>query len=102
MHAGIDIATKTGTPIAAPADGVVSFSGRKGAFGKVLVIDHGYGYSTFYGHCSSLKKKVGDRVKRGDVIAYVGNTGRSTGPHLHYEVRVNGVATNPTKYILDF
>lgn len=102
MHAGIDIATKTGTPIAAPADGVVSFSGRKGAFGKVLVIDHGYGYTTFYGHCSSLKKEVGDRVKRGDVIAYVGNTGTSTGPHLHYEIRVNGVATNPTKYILDF
>lgn len=102
MHAGIDIATRTGTPIAAPADGVVSFSGRKGSFGKVLVIDHGYGYNTFYGHCSSLKKKVGERVKRGDVIAYVGNTGRSTGPHLHYEVRVNGVPTNPTKYILDF
>lgn len=102
MHAGIDIATRTGTPIVAPADGVVSFSGRKGSFGKVLVIDHGYGYNTFYGHCSSLKKKVGDRVKRGDVVAYVGNTGRSTGPHLHYEVRVNGVATNPTKYILDF
>jgi murein DD-endopeptidase MepM/ murein hydrolase activator NlpD len=102
MHAGIDIATRTGTPIMASADGVVSFSGRKGSFGKVLVIDHGYGYNTFYGHCSSLKKKVGDRVKRGDVVAYVGNTGRSTGPHLHYEVRVNGVATNPTKYILDF
>lgn len=101
MHSGIDIATKTGTPIKSPADGIVSFSDTKDAFGKVIVIDHGYGYTTFYGHCSKLLKKVGDKVKRGDVIANVGNTGRSTGPHLHYEVRVNGVATNPTKFILD-
>jgi murein DD-endopeptidase MepM/ murein hydrolase activator NlpD len=101
MHAGIDIATKTGTPIKAPADGIVAFAGTKDAFGKVLVIDHGYGYTTFYGHCSKLEGKVGDRVKRGDVIAYVGNSGISTGSHLHYEVRVNGVATNPTKFILD-
>jgi len=102
MHSGFDIATRTGTPIVAPADGIVSFSGTKGSFGKVIVIDHGYSYTSFYGHCSKLAKKVGDKVKRGDVIAYVGNSGRSTGPHLHYEVRVNGVATNPTKYILDF
>jgi murein DD-endopeptidase MepM/ murein hydrolase activator NlpD len=102
MHSGIDIATKTGTSIQAPADGIVSFSGTKGSFGKVLVIDHGYGYVTFYGHCSKLMKNVGDKVKRGDIVAKVGNSGRSTGPHLHYEVRVNGVATNPTKYILDF
>ena len=65
------------------------------------MIDHGYGYSTFYGHCSELKKKVGENVKRGDLIALVGNTGNSTGPHVHYEVRVNGVATDPMKYILD-
>ncbi len=102
MHPGIDIATKTGTPIAAPADGTISFSGTKGAFGKVVVIDHGYSYTTFYGHCSKLNKKLGDKVKRGDIIAYVGNSGRSTGPHLHYEVRVNGVTVDPTKYILDF
>lgn len=101
MHSGLDIATKTGTPIKAPADGIVSYSDRKGAFGKVLVIDHGYGYTTFYGHCSALLKKVGDKVKRGDTVAKVGNTGTSTGPHLHYEVRVNGVATNPSKFILD-
>ena len=101
MHSGLDIATKTGTPIKAPADGIVSYSDRKGAFGKVLVIDHGYGYTTFYGHCSALLKEVGDKVKRGDVVAKVRNTGTSTGPHLHYEVRVNGVATNPTKFILD-
>jgi murein DD-endopeptidase MepM/ murein hydrolase activator NlpD len=101
MHSGIDIATKSGTPIIAPADGIVSFSGTKGAFGKVLVVDHGNGYTTFYGHCKKLQKKVGDRIKRGDVIATVGNTGKSTGSHLHYEVRVSGVATNPTKFILD-
>jgi murein DD-endopeptidase MepM/ murein hydrolase activator NlpD len=101
MHSGIDIATKTGTSILAPADGIVSFSGVKGAFGNVLVLDHGYGYTTFYGHCSKLYKKVGEKVKRGDLIAAVGNSGKSTGSHLHYEVRVNGVATNPTKFILD-
>lgn len=100
-HSGLDIATKSGSPIIAPADGIVSFSGTKGSYGKVLVIDHGYGYTTFFGHCSSLKKKVGAKVKRGDTIALVGSSGRSTGPHVHYEVRVNGVATNPTKYILD-
>lgn len=101
FHPGLDIATNSGTPVVAPADGVVSFSGTKGGFGKVLVIDHGYGYSTFFGHCSALKKKVGEKVKRGDAVVLVGSTGRSTGPHLHYEVRVNGVATNPMKYILD-
>ncbi|PIE34345.1 peptidase M23 [candidate division KSB3 bacterium] len=101
MHSGLDIATKSGTPISAPADGIVSYSGKKGAYGNVLVIDHGNGYVTFYGHCKKLYKKVGERIKRGDLIAEVGNTGRSTGSHLHYEVRVNGVATNPSKYILD-
>jgi murein DD-endopeptidase MepM/ murein hydrolase activator NlpD len=101
MHYGIDIANSTGTPIIASADGIVSFSGVEGDFGKVLVIDHGYGYTTFYGHCSVLKKKVGDKVKRGDLIALVGSSGRTTGPHLHYEVRVNGVATNPLRYILN-
>jgi murein DD-endopeptidase MepM/ murein hydrolase activator NlpD len=65
------------------------------------VLDHGYGYTTFYGHCSKLHKEVGEKVKRGDLIASVGNSGKSTGSHLHYEVRVNGVATNPTKFILD-
>ena len=101
MHSGLDIANKSGTLIVAPADGIVSYSDVKSGFGKVLVIDHGYGYSTFYGHCSKLKKKVGEKVKRGDDIALVGNTGNSTGPHLHYEVRVSGVATDPMKYILD-
>ncbi|PID56624.1 hypothetical protein CSB45_10340 [candidate division KSB3 bacterium] len=101
MHYGLDIATKSGTAIIAPANGIVSYSGKKGAFGNVLVIDHGNGFVTFYGHCKKLLKKVGNKVKRGDIIAQVGNTGRSTGSHLHYEVRVKGVAENPTKYILD-
>lgn len=101
MHSGLDIANKSGTPIIASADGIISYSKTKSGFGKVIVIDHGYGYSTFYGHCSELKKEVGENVKRGEVIALVGNTGNSTGPHVHYEVRVNGVATDPKKYILD-
>ena len=101
MHYGIDIATKSGTSIIAPADGIVSFSGKKGDYGNVLVIDHGNDYSTFYGHCKKLLKNVGDKVKRGEQIALVGNTGRSTGSHLHYEVRVKGVAENPNTYILD-
>ena len=101
MHKGIDVATRTGTPIIAPADGIVVFAGREGGFGNMLLIDHGYGIMTRYGHCSSLEIKKGDKVKRGDVIAKVGNSGRSTGPHLHYEVAVNGVSVNPMRYILN-
>lgn len=101
FHKGLDIATREGTPIIAPADGVVTFSGKKWLMGNMITIDHEYGILTRYGHISKLKKDKGDRVKRGEVIAYVGNTGRSTGPHLHYEVRLNGVPVNPTKYILD-
>lgn len=101
FHKGLDIATRKGTPIITPADGVVTFSGEKWLIGNMITIDHGYGMLTRYGHISKLKKNKGDRVKRGEVIALVGNTGRSTGPHLHYEVRLNGVPVNPTKYILD-
>lgn len=101
FHKGIDIATKTGTPIIATADGVVSFSGKNGSMGITIAIDHGYGYTTRYGHCHELLKKKGDKVKRGDVIALVGNTGTSTGSHVHYEVKLNGVQVNPRKYILN-
>ena len=101
LHKGLDIATRSGTPIIAPADGVVTFSGKKWLIGNVIVLDHGYGIVTRYGHSEKLLKEKGDRVKRGDVIALVGNTGRSTGPHLHYEVRLNGVPVDPMKYILD-
>jgi murein DD-endopeptidase MepM/ murein hydrolase activator NlpD len=101
LHRGLDIATHHGTSIIAPADGVVTYSGKKWLMGNMITLDHGYGMVTRYGHINELIKKKGDHVKRGDVIATVGNTGRSTGPHLHYEVRLNGVPVNPMKYILD-
>jgi murein DD-endopeptidase MepM/ murein hydrolase activator NlpD len=101
MHKGLDVATRTGTPIIAPADGIVVFTGREGGFGNMLTVDHGYGIVTKYGHCSAFEVKLGQKIKRGDVIARVGNTGRSTGPHLHYEVAVNGVSINPMRYILN-
>jgi len=101
MHKGLDIATRSGTPIISPADGLVVFAGREGGFGNMVVIDHGYGITTRFGHCSALDVKLGQKVKRGDVIARVGNTGRSTGPHVHYEVAVNGVSVNPSRYILN-
>lgn len=101
FHQGLDIATKEGSPIIAPADGVVIKSGPKWLMGNMIAIDHGFGMVTEYGHCKELLKKKGDKVKRGDVIGVVGNTGRSTGPHVHYMVRLNGVPVNPEKYILD-
>jgi hypothetical protein len=100
-HDGMDIATGLGTPVRAPADGTVVFAGVEGGYGHVLVLDHGYGLKTRYGHLSRIDVKAGDKVHRGDFIAAVGSTGRSTGPHLHYEVRVNGVADNPRKFILE-
>lgn len=101
LHAGLDIAAAPGSPIHAPADGMVSFAGYDESYGKLITIDHGYGVTTRFGHNSQLYVQVGQRVSRWDVIAAVGNTGRSTGPHLHYEVRVNGVPRDPSLYILD-
>lgn len=101
MHAGLDIANDFGKEVIAPADGTVVFAGLEGGYGNVLVIDHGYGLKTRYGHLSKILVKPGDHVKRGQNVAAIGNTGRSTGPHLHYEVRVNGVAQNPRKFILE-
>lgn len=101
MHEGLDVGAPYGTPVMAPADGVVTFSGEKSGFGKFVQIDHGYGMETIYAHNQALKVRLGDKVKRGDLIAAVGNTGHSTGPHLHYEVRVNGIAVDPLYFILD-
>jgi len=101
MHAGLDIAAPHGKDVAAPAEGTVVFAGLEGGYGNVLVIDHGYGIKTRYGHLAKITVKAGDRIKRGQIIAVVGNTGRSTGPHLHYEVRVNGIPQNPRKFILE-
>lgn len=99
VHTGLDIATPGGTPIKAAASGTVVFSGRKGSFGKMLVISHGNGVQTYYAHCSKLLANVGDKVSQGEVIANVGSTGNSTGNHLHLEVRVNGQSYNPQKYV---
>jgi murein DD-endopeptidase MepM/ murein hydrolase activator NlpD len=101
MHAGIDIAARLGTPVFAPAHGRVRFVGRKGPLGNALVLDHGYGVQTVYGHTSKIFVKIGDEVARGEKIAAIGSTGRSTGPHLHYAVEVNGKTRNPLNYIFD-
>ena len=100
FHKGIDIATRSGTPIIAPADGVVTFAGVKGGYGYCVFIRHGYGFETRYGHCSQLRVREGRRVKRGDIIAFVGATGWAIGPHLHYEVLVGGTHVDPAQYVL--
>lgn len=97
-HTGLDIGSSIGTPIAAAASGTVAFSGWKQAYGNLITVDHGDGVVTYYAHCSSLYKSVGEYVDQGEIIAAVGMTGNTTGPHLHLEVRVNGVAYNPIDY----
>lgn len=101
MHLAIDIAALKGTPIRAPGDGIVTFAGENPSLGNMIVIDHGYGIITRYGHNNANLVRAGQKVKRGDVIATVGSTGRSTGPHLHYEIRFNDVAVNPLSIIID-
>ncbi len=98
-HTGLDIATASGTPIKAAASGTVTFSGRKGSYGNMLVISHGNNVQTYYCHCSKLYASVGQTVTQGETVAAVGSTGNSTGPHLHLEIRVNGVAYNPQNYL---
>jgi murein DD-endopeptidase MepM/ murein hydrolase activator NlpD len=101
FHRGIDLANSSGTPIYATADGVVRFTGIQGGFGKAVRIRHeASGLETVYGHLDSFKVKAGEKVKRGDLIGLMGNTGRSTGPHLHYEVRKSGKSFNPQSFIL--
>lgn len=99
FHSGVDISSAYGRPIIAPADGVVTFADFLGGYGKALMIDHGHGISTRYGHLSGFAVTAGQHVHRGDVIGYVGLSGRSTGPHLHYEVRINDTPVNPYKYL---
>jgi murein DD-endopeptidase MepM/ murein hydrolase activator NlpD len=100
-HLALDIGTPDGQAVLAPADGSVVFAGIEGGYGNVLVIDHGYGVKTRYGHLSKISVRLGQRVRRAEVVAAVGSTGLSTGPHLHYEVRVDGVPENPRKFILE-
>ena len=100
-HAGIDIAAPVGTAIMAPADGVVIFSGAKAGFGNFIMVAHGYGVVTRYGHNHQNMVQPGQKVARGEQIATVGDSGRATGPHVHYEVVINGKLENPQKFILD-
>jgi len=98
-HFGIDIAVPRGTPVSAPAEGVVTIRSRVGDYGNLVELDHGTGYTTRFGHLSKFNVEIGDRVKKGQVIGFVGSTGRSTGPHLHYEVRMNGTPVDPIGYM---
>jgi murein DD-endopeptidase MepM/ murein hydrolase activator NlpD len=98
-HYGVDIANEVGSPIRVTADGIVTYAGWESGYGRVVVVEHGYGYSTRYGHCSRIEVKVGQAIKRGDIVGYMGSTGRSTGSHCHYEVRIHGVPVDPEKYL---
>lgn len=98
-HTGVDIARPVGTDIKAAGDGIVTFTAYSGSYGNLVKIDNGNGVETWYGHCSKIYTKVGQKVSAGDVIAAVGSTGNSTGPHLHFEIRINGTAINPQKYM---
>ena len=98
MHLGVDIAAPTGSPVKAPADGKVLFAGYKGGYGLTVILDHGGELTTLFGHNSRLFVSEGDVVKRGQEISLVGTTGHSTGPHVHYEVRIEGQAVNPTRF----
>lgn len=100
MHNGIDIASPVGTPIKAPADGKVVFAGRSGGYGNMLIVQHGYGVTTMYAHLNKFHVKEGQIVKRGDTIGEVGTSGYSTGPHLHYEVQVDGIPTDPLAFLV--
>ncbi len=99
FHAGIDIATGYGTPVRSPADGYIQMAGPASGYGREMIIDHGQGITTVYGHLSGFAMVAGQQVKRGQVIGYVGSAGRSTGPHLHYEVRIRNTPVNPHKYL---
>jgi murein DD-endopeptidase MepM/ murein hydrolase activator NlpD len=99
FHSGVDIGATIGQPVVAPADGMVLFADFMGGYGRMVVIDHGHGISTRYGHLKSFAVFPGQHIHRGFTVGYVGDSGRSTGPHLHYEVRINGIPVNPHKYL---
>jgi murein DD-endopeptidase MepM/ murein hydrolase activator NlpD len=101
MHEGLDIAAAPGTPVFSPADGTVTYAGYDPGYGKLVIINNGYGVETRFGHNSQIAVTVGQKIRHGDRICMVGSTGRSTGPHLHYEVRVNGQPIDPINYILE-
>jgi len=101
MHEGLDISNRAGTPVVAPANGIISDIGNDTAHGKVLVIFHGFGMTSRYSHLNKVFVRTGQKVKRGDKIAEVGMSGKTTGPHLHYEVKLNGIPVNPMRYILN-
>lgn len=101
FHSGLDISNQSGKKVVATANGRITFAARKMYIGNLVIIDHGHGRVTKYGHLKKVLVKKGQTVKRGDVIGLLGNTGRSTGPHVHYEVRINGAPVNPLKYILN-
>lgn len=102
IHTGIDVSVPTGTPVIAAQDGEVTIAGPQGAYGQAVFIDHGLSYTTRYGHLSRIFVRKGDKVKKGQVIALSGNTGRSTGPHLHFEVRSGDIVLNPEFYLPEF
>ncbi len=98
FHKGVDIAAKHGTSVVATADGIVTYAAWKSGYGNMVIISHGYGFNTVYAHNSAITTKVGEKVKRGQVISKVGSTGRSTAPHLHYEIKLNGKNVDPSRY----
>ena len=99
FHTGVDIASEPGRPVRATADGIVSFADWSGGSGNLVALEHGFGFSTYYAHNKMLNVKVGQKVKRGDIIGYIGSTGNSTGPHVHYEIWREGKPMNPSNYL---
>jgi murein DD-endopeptidase MepM/ murein hydrolase activator NlpD len=99
FHTGVDVATDYGAPVHATADGIITSAGDHAGYGRLVVIDHGFGISTWYAHLSAFSAVAGARIKRGEVIGYTGISGRSTGPHVHYEVRMNNAPVNPWRYM---
>jgi murein DD-endopeptidase MepM/ murein hydrolase activator NlpD len=99
FHTGVDVATDYGAPVHATGDGIVTIVENHAGYGRLVVVDHGFGITTWYAHLSSFSAIAGARVKRGEVVGYTGISGRSTGPHVHYEVRVNNAPVNPWRYM---